>query len=196
MKHNVEHTAAIRSIGSALIVHSAQLQNSRAQTLDMSPYIPELDRPGLVAQEVVELEDGDEPDCSSKRRHLITKERENPSEETTYFRTRISLPSWLTRRLTRRVWDFAVTQSHGYWTLTFKTYNDVCWLSPIAQSCMYGDLEAVQELIQEGRASIFDYDSDTNSGTFYVSVHESSLQILTESSGQLYPETSSFVASC
>lgn len=196
MRHNAYQMEAIQTIDATLYTHSAQLQAAQLQAVQHQHLITRPLPPGsgsreLMAHGFVEPEADKEPQNNPKRRRSITKKCGGTSRETPSFHTRISLPFWLTRR----VWDLAVSQSHCGWTISLRTHNPVCWFSPIARLCMSGDLEAVQELIRQGRASIFDHDDDDGANTFYVSCNKTPLQNLTPSSGPLYLVTSSFVAS-
>lgn len=72
------------------------------------------------------------------------------------FRVRFQLPALFTSR----VWEIARIDAHQGWDLCFRSYNRRPSNAEIFSHCERSNLTRVQELIQNGEASLLDVDED------------------------------------
>lgn len=83
----------------------------------------------------------------SHRDSILVKASRRP-----VFQMTAKLPSWLYSK----VWDIAVLDAMGAWNLSIRPYNIRPMDSEIFHSCLSGNLNKVQKLIADGKASLSD----------------------------------------
>ena len=127
-----------------------ELSLIRQQTGPQQSLILDQTRPRLMGKEQIEesKEHAQEPVGRGHAHRQFSKRAA--------FRMRFQLPTLFTSR----VWEIARIDAHQGWDLCFRTYNRRPSNAEIFSHCERSNLTRVQELIQNGEASLLDVDED------------------------------------
>lgn len=111
-----------------------------------------------AAEQTVEVAapDSPEPLYGDTATTLARSPGSRPGKQTSPFQIVLRLPTWWSAK----IWHVAMSEAINGWNISIRTYNMRPYDSEIFHYCQTGHLTKVQELVEDGSASLSDVSSN------------------------------------